>query len=140
MTAQTLDFGVPALEAAMSDVLDWGARLIMTETPVACPHVLLVVGDQKTRYTLADMLLTAGCRLTMCSTYGAADLLLESTSPFDLMLAAQPVEEWSGVARLARSANTEVPILMVEVDTASGPGVLAAVQSALERWPASARD
>lgn len=102
------------------------------------PHVLLVAFDQRARYTLADLLLTAGCRLTLCSTYGVADTLLESTAPFDLLVAAQPVQDWSGMARLARAANAEVPILMLEEDTAAGSGVLAAVQSAIERWPATA--
>jgi len=98
-------------------------------------HVLLVAPDQRARYTLADLLLSAGFHLTLCATDAMAGLLLEDESPIDLLLAAQPDGEPGGLARLARALRPDVPILLIDQGTAAGAGVLEAVHDTMDRWP-----
>jgi CheY-like chemotaxis protein len=100
-------------------------------------HVLLVVQSQAARYALADQLLDAGYRLTLASSYGLADLLIEEASGIDLLITAQPIREMGqfGLAHLARAVRPDLPILVLEEETVGGPGVLEAVQRIMCRWP-----
>jgi CheY-like chemotaxis protein len=100
-------------------------------------HVLLVVPNQKARYQLADLLLDAGFRLTLASTYGLGDVLVDESTAIDLLLTAQPMHEMGefGLAELARAVRPDLPILVLDEDTVNGPGVLEAVQRIMRRWP-----
>jgi CheY-like chemotaxis protein len=101
------------------------------------PHVLLVVQNQQARYALADSLLDAGFRLTLASTYGLADLLIEEASGIDLLITAQPMRELGdfGIAQLARAVRPDLPILVLDEETVGGPGMLDAVRRMMRRWP-----
>lgn len=100
-------------------------------------HVLLVVQNQKVRYALADLLLDAGFRLTLASSYGLADLLVNESTGIDVLVTAQPMQEMGefGLAQLARAVRPDLPILVLEEETAGGAGVLDAVQRMMRRWP-----
>ncbi|MFL5336481.1 MAG: hypothetical protein ACJ8H8_25735 [Geminicoccaceae bacterium] len=100
-------------------------------------HVLLVVPSQKARYQLADILLDAGFRLTLASTYGLGDVLIDDSTGIDLLVTAQPMREMGefGLAELARAVRPDLPILVLEEETIGGPGVLEAVQRIMRRWP-----
>ncbi|GAC1344944.1 MAG: hypothetical protein NVSMB18_23630 [Acetobacteraceae bacterium] len=100
-------------------------------------HVLLVVPNQQVRYALADLLLEAGFRLTMASTYRIADLLVEDTAGIDLLVTAQPLADLGdgSVARLAREADPHLPILLLEQDTAAAGDVLGVALGLIQRWP-----
>ena len=100
------------------------------------PHVLLVVPDQKARYELADMLLEAGFRLTSTSSAGVASTLLDSAEEIDLIVSAAPVGDLrdDALIRRARSVHPGVPVLLLDQDTASGPGVLGLIRQLIDRW------
>ena len=100
-------------------------------------HVLLVVQSQAARYALADQLLDAGYRLTLASSFGMADLLIEEAAGIDLLVTAQPMRELDhfGLPQLARAVRPELPILVLEEETVGGPGVLDAVKRIMRRWP-----
>lgn len=101
------------------------------------PHVLLVIGEAQVRYAVADQLLDAGLRVSLAASYGVVEVLLEEAADFDLLVTAQSFGEMAqfGLPQLARSVEPDLPILVIELDAACGPGVLAAVQDALARWP-----
>jgi CheY-like chemotaxis protein len=115
----------------------------LDRVPTALPHgareahVLLVVPNQKTRYQLADLLLDAGFRLTLASSYGLADVLIEDSAGVDLLVTAQPLRELSrlDLVQLARAVRADLPILALEEETAAGPGLLEAVRRMMCRWP-----
>lgn len=100
-------------------------------------HILVVARDAKSRYSIADMLLDAGLRVTTAATFGVVEVLLEGSDVFDLMVTAQSAEEITqfGVPQLARSIDPDLPILVVEFDTANSPAVVDLVNGALSRWP-----
>ena len=101
------------------------------------PHVLLVVQNQQARYALADTLLEAGFRLTLASSYGLADLLVEEAGGIDLLVTAQPMRELGefGIAQLVRAVRPDLPILVLEEETAGGAGVIETVRLMMRRWP-----
>jgi len=100
-------------------------------------HVLLVVPNQRARYAIADQLLDAGYRLTLASSYGLADLLVDESAGIDLLVTAQPMRAMGelGLTELARAVSPELPILVLEEETVGGPGVLDAVRRIMRRWP-----
>ncbi len=103
------------------------------------PSVLIVVNNPIARFTMASQLLTAGFSVTTSGAYGVVERLEETN--YDLMVAAQSLEEMAhfGVPQLARSMQPHLPILVLEADVAAGPGMVEAVQRAIERWPLRAR-
>ncbi len=100
-------------------------------------HVLVVARDAASRYEIASRLLDAGLRVTTAVTFGVVEVLLEGNNIFDLMVAAQSSDEivQFGVPQLARSVDQDMPILVLEFDTANSPAVVDLVNSALLRWP-----
>lgn len=99
------------------------------------PHILLVVQDQAARYDLAATLLDAGFRLTLASSAGVASALVDGE--IDLVVAAHPFSDLSD-ARLSRrcgAGDPQVPMLLLEQETVSGPGVLDLVTQSIRRWP-----
>lgn len=99
------------------------------------PHILLVVQDQATRYDLAAKLLDAGFRLTLASSAGMANALIDDK--IDLVVSARPFNDM-GDARLGgrpRPGHPHVPMLLLEQETVSGPGVLDLVTQSIRRWP-----
>jgi DNA-binding NtrC family response regulator len=116
-------------------VLDQTAARTFTAAREA--HVLLVVQDQKARYQLADLLLDAGFRLTLASSYGLADLLLDESAGVDVLVTALPLHDMGqfGLAQLARAVRPDLPILVVDEETAGGPGVVQSVGQIMRRWP-----
>lgn len=105
-------------------------------------HILVVTRDTATRYSVANLLLDAGFRVTTTATFGVVEVLLEGGDMFDLMVTAQSAEEMTqfGVPQLARSIDPDVPILVLEYDTASSPAVVDLVNEALSRWPLRERE
>ena len=99
------------------------------------PHILLVIPDQSARYSLAARLLDAGFRLTLASSAGIGNALIDGE--IDLVISAHPFVELSDgrVAKRTRAGHAEVPILLLEQETACGPGVLELVMQAIQRWP-----
>jgi DNA-binding NtrC family response regulator len=115
---------------------------VVETPPPGEPHVLLVVADPRTRYALADLLLEAGFRLTLASSFGVADLMLDDEAgSVDLLMTAEAVEEMAGFgsAQLARAVRPELPVLVLDEEAASGPGVLEAASRAMRRWPVRER-
>lgn len=100
-------------------------------------HVLIVARDVAARYAVADLLLDAGFRVTTAATFGVVELLLEGSDRFDLMVTAQSAEEITefGVPQLARSIDPDLPILVLEFNTANSPAVVDLAHDALSRWP-----
>ncbi len=100
-------------------------------------HILVVARDAVSRYSIADRLLDAGLRVTTAATFGVVEVLLEGTDVFDLMVTAQSAEEITqfGVPQLARSIDPDLPILVLEFDTANSPAIVDLVNGALSRWP-----
>lgn len=110
----------------------------MPGLPHAAPaHILLVVPERGPREELADALLEAGFWLTVGSSFGLGAMLRDGLTPVDLVVAALPIAELGdgAVIRFARAAAPGVPVLMLEETSVSGPGVIAAVQQMLRRWP-----
>ena len=105
-------------------------------------HVLIATRDAATRYSIAHLLLDAGFRVTTAATFGVVEVLLEGSDVFDLMVTAQSAEEITqfGLPQLARSIDPEMPILVLEFDTASAPAVVDLVHGALSRWPLRDRE
>lgn len=107
--------------------------------PVAAdePLVLLVIGDVRARYAVADQLLDAGFRISIAASYGLVELLLRESTDFDLLITAQSFGEMAqfGLPQLARSVQPDLPILVLEAEAAGGAGVLEAAQDAIARWP-----
>jgi CheY-like chemotaxis protein len=105
-------------------------------------HVLVVTRDPAARYSIASLLLDAGFRVTNAATFGVVEILLNGSEMFDVMVTAQSAEEITefGVAQLARSIDPDLPILVLEFDTANSPVVIELVNSALSRWPLRARE
>lgn len=99
-------------------------------------NVLLVVPNQAARYILAEALLDSGFRLTLASSYGLADLLV-SEAGLDLLVTTQKLDDMGtfGLPDLARAVRPDLPILVLEEETAGGPGVLDAIHRILRRWP-----
>ncbi len=93
--------------------------------------------DPRARYHLARALLEGGFRLSLAASYGVVELLLRQTANFDLLVTVQSLGEMAqfGLPQLARSAQPDLPILVLELETAGGPGVVAAVSAAIDRWP-----
>ena len=110
------------------------------EPPVAAPlapaHILLVASDTGARLELADALMEAGFWLTIAPSFGLGAVQRDRSAPVDLVVTAQPMAELGddAVIRLARTVAPDVPLLMLEETSASGPGVLAAVRQVLHRW------
>ena len=100
-------------------------------------HVLVVARDAASRYAIASRLLDAGLRVTTAVTFGVVEVLLEGNDLFDLMVTAQSCDEITqfGVPQLARSVDADLPILVLEFDTANSPVVVELVNDALSRWP-----
>ena len=100
-------------------------------------HVLIVTRDAAARYSIANLLLEAGFRVTSAATFGVVEVLLEGSELFDVMVTAQSAEEITqfGLPQLARSIDPDLPILMLEFDTANSPAVVDLVHGALSRWP-----
>lgn len=100
-------------------------------------HVLVVTRDAASRFAIASRLLDAGLRVTTAVTFGVVEVLLEGNDMFDLMVAAQSSDEITqfGVPQLARSVDADLPILVLEFETANSPVVVDLVNSALSRWP-----
>lgn len=75
--------------------------------------------------------------VTTAVTFGVVEVLLEGNDVFDLMVTAQSSDEivQFGVPQLARSVDAELPILVLEFDTANSPVVVDLVNSGLSRWP-----
>jgi hypothetical protein len=110
----------------------------MPGLPQAAPaHILLVVADRDAREELADALLDAGFWLTVGPTFGLGTMLRDCAIQVDLVITALPMAELvdDGAIRLARTIAPDVPLLMLEESSVSGPGVVAAVQQMLRRWP-----
>lgn len=105
-------------------------------------HILIATRDAGTRYSIADLLLDAGFRVTTAATFGVVEILLEGSAMFDLMVTAQSAEETSqfGVPQLARSMDADMPILVLDADTANSPAILELVNAALSRWPLRDRE
>ena len=105
-------------------------------------HVLVVTRDSVARYDVANLLLDAGFRVTTAATFGVVEILLGSSEMFDLLVTAQSAEEITqfGVPQLARSIDPDLPILVLEFDTASSPTVVDLVNGALSRWPLRERE
>lgn len=99
------------------------------------PHILLVVPDQSARYALAATLLEAGFQLTLASSTGIGNALVDGQ--IDLVISARPLGELSDArpVKRARASNAQVPILLIDQDTAYGPGVLELALQAIQRWP-----
>ena len=105
-------------------------------------HVLIVTRDAGARYSIANLLIDAGFRVTTAATFGVVEILLEGNEVFDVMVTAQSAEEITqfGVAQLARSIDAEMPILVLEFETAASPAVVELVNGALSRWPLRDRE
>lgn len=105
-------------------------------------HILVVTRDPAARYSVANLLLDAGFRVTTAATFGVVEILLEGTEKFDLLVTAQSAEEITqfGVPQLARSIQPDLPILVLEFDTANSPAVVDLVNGALVRWPSRERE
>ena len=105
-------------------------------------HVLVVTRDAGARYSIANLLLDAGFRVTTAATFGVVEILLDGSEMFDVMVTAQSAEEITqfGVAQLARSMDAEMPILVLEFETAASPAVVELVNGALSRWPLRERE
>ncbi len=100
-------------------------------------HVLLVIHDQQARYAVADLLLDAEFRLTLASSVDVADLLLDQSPGFDLLVADHALPGFGGgaLAGLARVTCPGLPVLLIEPGSAGGEGVLQAAVRAMGRWP-----
>ena len=120
-------------------MIPFTAELIAEPSPAVRdePHVLLVIGDTRARYGVADQLLDAGFRISMAATYGLVEVLLQNSADFDLLVTAQSFGEMAqfGLPQLARSVQPDLPILVLEAEAADGAGVLEAAQDAIARWP-----
>ncbi len=105
-------------------------------------HVLIATRDANTRYSIANLLLDAGFRVTTAATFGVVEILLEGGEMFDLLITAQSAEEITqfGVPQLARSIAPEMPILVLEFETANSPVVVELANGALSRWPLRDRE
>lgn len=120
-----LDYAPPAARQADNDL-----------------HVLIVARDALARYSVANLLLDAGLHVTTAATFGVVEVLLGGIEPFDLLVTAQSAEEITqfGVPQLVRSIAPDMPILVLEFDTADSPAVVDLVSSALSRWPLRDRE
>ena len=100
-------------------------------------HVLVVTRDPACRVEIAARLLGAGLRVTTAATFGVVEILRRGVDRFDLMATAQSAEETVqfGLPQLARSVDADLPILVLEMETADSPAVVDLVQGALSRWP-----
>ena len=103
---------------------------------LASAHILLVIRDQRTRYEIADLLVDAGYRLTMAASPNVADLLMDSSAGFDLLIADHALSGFRGcmLARVAQAACPGLPVLALE-DGAGGAGVVDAAARTIRRWP-----
>jgi CheY-like chemotaxis protein len=101
------------------------------------PHVLVVIENPSARYAVADQLLDAGFLISVASSYGLVEVLLQSSTDFDLLVTAQSFGETAqfGLPELARSVQPELPILVLVAEAAGGAGVREAAQDAIARWP-----
>jgi CheY-like chemotaxis protein len=105
------------------------------------PHVLIVIKDAANRCQVESQLLEAGFRVTTAGAYGIVEVLLEHSTELDLLVTSQSFGEMGhfGLPQLARSAQPDLPILVLEFDAARGDGVLNAVRDAIRRWPRRGR-
>ncbi len=105
------------------------------------PHILIVIKDSDDRYAVAGQLLEAGFRVTTAGAYGVVEVLLEHSTELDLLVTSQTFGEMGhfGLPQLARSAQPDLPILVLEFEASRGDGVLKAVRDAIRRWPRRAR-